>query len=135
MAGMFTIRSHLEDGDVDGLDARATAVTALPAQLAIVERHGRASSGAAALPFGIEALDQRLPSGGLLLGAMHEVQATGPDVETIAAPALFAAGVLARRSGPVIWIAGAAASSPTAWFNRAWILVASCSWTPLRCCC
>ena len=61
---------------MDGLDARATAVTALSAQIAIVERRGRASSGAAALPFGIEALDQRLPSGGLLLGAMHELQAT-----------------------------------------------------------
>jgi len=41
---------------------------------------------------------------GLLLGAMHELHATGPVIETGAAPALFAAGILARHPGPVLWI-------------------------------
>ncbi len=61
-------------------------------------------SRAAALPFGVAPIDRHLPAGGLLLGTVHELQAAGPDIETAAAPALFAAGVLARRSGPVVWI-------------------------------
>ena len=37
------------------------------------------------------------------LGALHEVAGTGPDTEHAAAAALFAAGVLARLRGPVLW--------------------------------
>ena len=85
-------------------DGQATVIQALRAQIAMAERHGRVPSGAAALPFGVAAIDRHLPAGGLLLGAVHELQGAGPDVETAAAPALFAAGVLARRLGPVFWI-------------------------------
>ena len=53
---------------------------------------------------GVAAIDAQLPADGLLLGAMHELQAAGPDTETGAAPALFAAGILARRPGTVVWI-------------------------------
>jgi protein ImuA len=79
-------------------------ILALRAQIAVIERQGRALSGGAALPFGVAAIGRHLPAGGLSLGAMHELQGAGADVETAAAPALFAAGVLARRPGPVLWI-------------------------------
>ena len=85
-------------------DTRAARIEALRAQIAVAERHGRTPPHAAALPFGVASIDGHLPAGGLLLGAVHELQAAGPDVETGAAPALFAAGVLARRPGPVLWI-------------------------------
>jgi protein ImuA len=59
---------------------------------------------ARAISFGIAALDQHLPDGGLALGALHEVAGTGPDTEHAAAAALFAAGALARLHGPVLWV-------------------------------
>ena len=82
----------------------ATPIAALRAQIAAIERQGQAHVGAAVLPFDIPTIDQHLPAGGLLLGAMHELQAAGPDVEYGAGPALFAAGILARHPGPVVWI-------------------------------
>ena len=59
-------------------------------------RHGH-------LPFGIEAIDARLPGGGLALGALHEVAGGGNGALDGAAAALFAAGILARTSGQVLW--------------------------------
>lgn len=85
-------------------DTQATAVHALRDEITLLERRGRAGAPGAALPFGIGAIDGRLPPGGLLLGAVHELLGAGPDTETGAAPALFAAGILARRRGPVVWI-------------------------------
>ena len=85
-------------------NGQAAVIQALRVQIAMAERHGRVPSSAAALPFGVAAIDRHLPAGGLLLGAVHELQGVGPDVETAAIPALFAAGLLARRLGPVIWI-------------------------------
>jgi len=58
---------------------------------------------APAIRFGIAALDRHLPDGGLAIGALHEAAGTGPDTEHAAAAALFAAGVLARLRGPVLW--------------------------------
>ena len=55
------------------------------------------------LPFGIEGIDERLPGGGLALGALHEVSEAGPAHEYAAMAALFVAGVLARLKGPVLW--------------------------------
>lgn len=89
---------------MDVLSSHAAVVEALRIQIEAAERQGRAPSRSAALPFGVAAIDQHLPEGGLLLGAVHELQAVGPDVETCAAPAVFAAGALARRSGSVVWI-------------------------------
>ena len=48
------------------------------------------------LPFGVPALDRRLPGGGLALGCLHEV-AEG------AAAACFVAGIAARAQGKALW--------------------------------
>jgi len=48
------------------------------------------------LPFGVAAIDQALPGGGLALGAVHEILGAGGDEEDGAAAAGFAAGILAR---------------------------------------
>jgi protein ImuA len=48
------------------------------------------------LPFGVAAIDRALPSGGLPLGALHEVLGAGADEEDGAAAAGFIAGILAR---------------------------------------
>jgi hypothetical protein len=52
------------------------------------------------LPFGLEEIDSRLPQGGLVLGALHELAGGGPGAVHGAAAALFAAGILARLKGP-----------------------------------
>lgn len=59
---------------------------------------------AGVLPFGHPGIDASLPGGGLALAALHEVAAEGIDADFAAAPALFAAGILARRPGPVLWV-------------------------------
>lgn len=89
---------------VDMEGARLEALASLRAEIARLERGKPTFEGPAALPFGVAAIDAQLPADGLLLGAMHELQAAGPDTETGAAPALFAAGILARRPGTVVWI-------------------------------
>jgi protein ImuA len=81
--------------------AHTETIDRLRAQIARIER-GDAPRASRAIPFGIEALD--LPSGGLLLGSLHEVAGAGPDTEHGAAAALFLAGVLARMEGPVLWV-------------------------------
>jgi protein ImuA len=55
------------------------------------------------LPFGIEAIDGRLPEGGLALGALHEVAGGGNGAIDGAAAALFSAGIAARTKGKVLW--------------------------------
>ena len=55
------------------------------------------------LPFGIEAIDAALPGGGLALGALHEFGEDGPRGSYAACAVLFAAGILARLPGPVLW--------------------------------
>src|SRR6266446_3164768 len=64
---------------------------------------GRARHGRAVLPFGIKAIDGRLPEGGLALGALHEVAGGGNGAIDGAAAALFAAGIAARTRGRVLW--------------------------------
>lgn len=61
------------------------------------------SRAAAALPFGVAGLDAALPGGGLARAALHEVAGGGADVVHGTAAALFAAGVLARTGGLVLW--------------------------------
>lgn len=57
-----------------------------------------------ALAFDVSEIDDRLPGGGLRLGALHEVSEAGPPVaEHAALASLFVAGILARISGPVLW--------------------------------
>jgi protein ImuA len=64
---------------------------------------GGARRRRAALPFGVGAIDARLPDGGLALGALHEVAGGGNGAADGAAAALFAAGIAARTRGRVLW--------------------------------
>jgi len=109
---------------------RTETIAALRAQVAALERGSGAGPVPPPLPFGAPELDARLPGHGLALGAVHEVFAGGPAAGHGAAPALFAASVLARRTGPVLWIAArcdlytrrrwpALASTPPAWSSSA----------------
>src|SRR5712672_895839 len=81
--------------------------TPLPVLKALRERIQRLEGGAArprtALPFGIKAIDQHLPEGGLALGALHEVAGGGNGAIDGAAAALFATGIAARTKGRVLW--------------------------------
>lgn len=82
--------------------ARPTADLAdLRARLRALEQDGRPGKGV--LPFGVAGVDAVLPGGGLALGALHEVAGGGGEAVDGAAAALFAAGILARRPGPVLW--------------------------------
>src|SRR5258707_9760263 len=64
---------------------------------------GGARHRGAVLPFGIKAIDERLPEGGLALGALHEVAGGGNGAVDGAAAALFTAGIAARTRGRVLW--------------------------------
>src|ERR1700759_993371 len=55
------------------------------------------------LPFGVAAIDGRLPGGGLALGALHEIAGGGNAAIDGAAAALFAAGIAARTKGKILW--------------------------------
>src|ERR671910_256521 len=55
------------------------------------------------LPFGLDAIDSRLPGGGLAFGALHEVAGGGNGAIDGATAALFAAGIAARTKGKVLW--------------------------------
>lgn len=80
-----------------------TALDHLRATIARIER-GTPTPHAQTLPFGIPLIDAALPGGGLATAALHEIAGDGIDLEFAAAPALFAAGILARRPGPVLWV-------------------------------
>ena len=73
----------------------------LRAQVRALEQADRKSVGV--LPFRVAALDAALPGGGLALGALHEVAGGGDDAVGGAAAALFAAGIVARLPGQVLW--------------------------------
>ncbi len=77
------------------------ALAALRDQIARMEGEGRPTRGM--LPFGLPALDQRLPQGGQALGCLHEVAGGGNGAVDGAAAACFAAGIAARLPGPVLW--------------------------------
>jgi len=81
----------------------------LRAQIARVERSGRARR--AALPFGLPIVDELLPERGLVLGALHEVAPSGPELTHAAAAGLFAGGILARLKGPASGASRAATCS------------------------
>lgn len=76
-------------------------ISALRERIARLESGGRRAFGV--LPFGLPEVDQRLPGGGLALGALHELAGGGDGAVHGAAAALFAAGVAARVNGPVLW--------------------------------
>ena len=72
--------------------------------IARLERGSTHPNAPTPLPFGLSSIDAALPGGGLPLAAVHEIAGTGADVEHGAAAALFAAGILARIPGPVLWV-------------------------------
>ena len=76
-------------------------LTTLRDRIARIEGAERRSSGT--LPFGLDAIDRRLPGGGLALGALHEVAGGAQGATDAAAAALFAAGILARVKGKILW--------------------------------
>lgn len=78
------------------------AIESLRAQIEKIE--GRSRRVKSVLPFGITDLDSRLPSGGLVLGALHEIAGGGNGAVDGAAAALFAAGIAARTKGKVLWV-------------------------------
>ena len=80
------------------------ALDSLRATIAQIEGQNRRTG--AVLPFGLDAIDGRLPGGGLQLGALHEVAGGGNGALTGAAAALFVAGIAARTRGKVLWVVG-----------------------------
>ena len=79
-------------------------ITELRDAIARLERGCVPSNAPPPLPFGLPGIDAALPGGGLPLGALHEVAGYGADIQHGAASALFAAGILARMEGPVLWV-------------------------------
>ena len=80
------------------------ALNELRDAVAKLERHRHAPNSPPPLPFGLPDLDAALAGGGLARGALHEIAGTGADVQHGAAAAMFAAGVLARIDGKVLWV-------------------------------
>jgi protein ImuA len=78
-----------------------SAIESLRAQVWQIE--GRHRRSASVLPFGLIEMDSRLPGGGLVLGALHEIAGGGNGAIDGAAAALFAAGIAARTEGKVLW--------------------------------
>ncbi|WP_062018072.1 ImuA family protein [Aureimonas sp. AU4] len=64
---------------------------------------GRSALNRLTLPFGVPEIDRRLPGGGLLMGALHEVAGGGYGAVDGAAASLFVAGIAARTQGQVLW--------------------------------
>ena len=78
-----------------------SALESLRAQVRRIEgQHRRATPS---LPFGVGAVDARLPGGALPLGALHEIAGGGNGAIDGVAATLFAAGIAARTRGKVLW--------------------------------
>lgn len=77
------------------------ALDALRRKVRALETQDRVTR--AVLPFGVPPLDARLPGGGLALGALHEVAGGAEEALYGATAARFAAGILARAQGEVLW--------------------------------
>src|ERR1700691_4047032 len=75
----------------------------VPASSSPANRRPAAARHTTVLPFGIAAVDSRLPGGGLSVGALHEVAGGGNGAIDGAAAALFTAGIAARTRGKVLW--------------------------------
>jgi protein ImuA len=80
---------------------RIAVVEALRERIRSLE--GGARHRRAVMPFGVKAIDERLPERGLALGALHEVGGGGNGAIDGAAAALFAAGIAARTRGLILW--------------------------------
>jgi protein ImuA len=82
--------------------AHAQHLAALRAEVRAIESAGSAKRREC-LPFGIDSIDRRLEGGGLPVAALHEVTGLRPGLNDDAAACLFAAGIVARREGQVLW--------------------------------
>jgi protein ImuA len=84
----------------------ASTTSSSSISLAGLRRMMEAAAGTATdrtvLPFGVAAIDEALPAGGLALGAVHEFSEEGPRGGYAACALLFAAAILARLPGPVL---------------------------------
>lgn len=78
-----------------------TTIADLRRWLGQMEALGRISAGV--LPFDIPEVDAHVPGGGLALGHFHEVIEGGAAREYAGLATLFAAGIAARLTGPVLW--------------------------------
>ncbi|SEJ80542.1 protein ImuA [Sphingobium sp. AP50] len=78
---------------------QSAAIENLRAQIAQIEG---VATPRDVLPFGVDAIDQVLPGGGLASGALHEV-AGSPELADDAAATVFIAGILGRLEGMVVW--------------------------------
>ncbi|TDT92501.1 protein ImuA [Azorhizobium sp. AG788] len=81
--------------------SRNTVVEALRERIESIE--GTRRRIRRVLPFGVAAMDGRLPGGGLAMGALHEVAGGGNGAVDGAAAALFVAGIAARTRGQILW--------------------------------
>ena len=68
-----------------------------------IERLERGGRKRAVLPFGVAALDKHLPGKGFALGGAVQGKPALRAAVRSACAALFAAGILARLKGPVLW--------------------------------
>jgi protein ImuA len=85
-------------------DAR---LAALREEVRKIESAGRAA-GRSSLPFGLDAVDQRLAGGGLAVAALHEAAPATPALGDEAAATLFVAAAAARLAratseGTILW--------------------------------
>jgi hypothetical protein len=81
--------------------ARENVIFELRERIAALE--GAALKTSASLSFGLREIDAVLPGAGLAYGALHEFAGGGPGTVDGAAAALFAAGIAARTTGPIVW--------------------------------
>jgi protein ImuA len=84
------------------VDMARTLLPDLRERVRRIERSAATAHGV--LPFGIAAIDQALPGGGLARGALHEILGNGGDEEDGALAAAFAARILGRLgTSPILW--------------------------------
>ena len=81
--------------------AHAHVLDELRGRIARIEQAGRPQHRV--VPFDLAEIDARLPQGGLVTGALHEIAGGGLGAVHAAAAVLFVAGVLARLDGTVLW--------------------------------
>jgi protein ImuA len=84
--------------------APSPIIAQLRERIARIERTHARGTQDRSIPLDIPAIDRVLPTGGIRLDALHEAASAGPDTEHAAAATLFTAGILARMSGPILWI-------------------------------
>jgi protein ImuA len=80
----------------------AAKLAALRASIALIGQPAKPAGSV--ISFGVPAIDDCLPGGGLALGALHEVASGGADIEHGVAAMLLSAGILARLPGQVLWV-------------------------------